>query len=266
MNGDPLVRSVVNRKGSHAHSNIPKKCPSDTSCPVSILTKGLQQPPMLAIISRNEARRNGSDVGETTLFVGEDKMGVKWYEDIISQRMKMPRFKHSKNVAKEAVRLAKKYGADVDKAELAGILHDATKETSEQEQMDLIARAGIVLTKMERESPKLWHAISGSAYIQVELGINDQEIIDAIRYQTTGRAGMTLLDKVLFIADFISADRDYDGVDKMRKAADKNLDEACLEGMAFTIADLAERKITIAPDTLAGYNELAAMRAKVKKS
>jgi len=193
-------------------------------------------------------------------------MAVKLYEDIISQRMKAPRFKHSKNVAKEAVRLAKKYGADVEKAELAGILHDATKETGEKEQMELIAKAGIVLTEMERESPKLWHAISGSAFVQVVLGIDDQEVIDAIRYHTTGRAGMTLLDKVIFIADFISADRDYEGVYRMRKITEKNLDDAVLEGMSFTIADLAQRKITIAPDTMAGYNELAAIRARAKKS
>ncbi len=192
-------------------------------------------------------------------------MAYKLYEDIISQRMKSARFKHSKNVAKEAVRLARKYGADADKAELAGILHDATKETEAEEQMALIAKAGITLSPMEQDSPKLWHAISGCAYVQTVLGIDDREILDAIRYHTTGRAGMTLLDKVIFIADFTSADRDYEGVDKMRKAADRNLDEAVLEGMAFTIADLAQRKLTIAPDTFAGYNEMAALWAKLKK-
>lgn len=187
-------------------------------------------------------------------------MTIKDYEEIISKRMKFARFKHSKNVAKEAVRLAEKYGADVNKAEIAGILHDATKETGTEEQMLLIEKAGIQLSEPERSSPKLWHAISGSAYIQLELGINDKEIIDAIRYHTTGRADMTLLDKVIFIADFISADRDYDGVDKMREAADKDLDEAVLEGMAFTIADLAQRKISIAPDTFAGYNNMVSKR------
>ncbi len=191
-------------------------------------------------------------------------MNYKAYEEIISKRMKSARFKHSKNVAKEAVRLAKKYGADPKKAEIAGILHDATKETDEKEQMALIRRAGIELSEMERSSPKLWHAISGSAFVQVELDVTDPEIIDAIRYHTTGRAGMTLLDKVIFIADFTSADRDYDGVDKMRKVADKDLDEAVLEGMSFTIADLAQRKLTIAPDTFRGYNEMAALKAKKK--
>ena len=192
-------------------------------------------------------------------------MTVKDYEEIISQRMKSARFKHSKNVAKEAVRLAKKYGADVEKAEIAGILHDTTKESTEQEQMELIARAGIELTELERSSHKLWHAISGSAFVKVELGIDDPEILDAIRYHTTGRAGMTLLDKVIFIADFTSAERDYEGVDKMRRLADKSLDEACLEGMAFTIADLSERHLTIAPDTFNGYNELAFAKSAQKK-
>lgn len=193
-------------------------------------------------------------------------MTIKDYETLIGTRMKSARFKHSKNVAKEAVRLAKKYGADVQKAELAGILHDATKETPEQEQMELIERAGIQLTELERCSHKLWHAISGSAFVQVELGITDQDIINSIRYHTTGRAGMSLLEKVIFIADFTSAERDYDGVDRMRKAADKSLEDAMLEGISFTIADLAQRRQTIAPDTFAAYNEVAAMKLSKKKA
>ena len=199
---------------------------------------------------------------------GDDRMTYKEYEVIIEKRMKSARFKHSRNVAKEAVRLAKKYGADVEKAEIAGILHDATKETPEQEQMELIEKAGIVLTPLEKSSHKLWHAISGAAFVQVELGITDPDIINSIRYHTTGRAGMSLLEKVIFIADFTSAERDYDGVEKMRKVADKSLEEAILEGMSYTIADLAQRKLTIAPDTFMGYNEvtfLAATKEKKKK-
>ena len=195
-------------------------------------------------------------------------MTYKEYEEIIEKRMTSARFRHSKNVAKEAVRLAKKYGADVEKAEIAGILHDATKESSDEEQLELIERAGIELTPLERSTRKLWHAISGAASVQVELGITDPDIINAIRYHTTGRAGMSLLEKVIFIADFTSAERDYDGVDKMRKVADKNLEDAVLEGMSFTISDLAQRKLTIAPDTFMGYNEvsfIAAAKEKKKK-
>ncbi len=192
-------------------------------------------------------------------------MTYKEYESIIEKRMKAGRFKHSKNVAKEAVRLAKKYGADVEKAGIAGILHDATKETSEKEQFELIEKAGIKLSQLEVATNKLWHAISGAAFVQVELGITDEDIINAIRYHTTGRAGMSLLEKVIFIADFTSADRDYEGVDKMRKVADRDLDEAVLEGMSFTIADLAQRKLTIAPDTFMGYNEVSFLASLKKK-
>ena len=192
-------------------------------------------------------------------------MTYKEYEEIIEKRMTSARFRHSKNVAKEAVRLAKKYGADVEKAEIAGILHDATKESSDEEQLELIERAGIELTPLERSTRKLWHAISGAAFVQVELGITDPDIINAIRYHTTGRAGMSLLEKVIFIADFTSAERDYDGVDKMRKVADKNLEDAVLEGMSFTISDLAQRKLTIAPDTFMGYNEVSFIEKKKKK-
>lgn len=183
-------------------------------------------------------------------------MTVKDYDEIISKRMKSARYKHSKNVAKEAVRLAKKYGADVQKAEIAGILHDITKESEKEEQFEIIEKAGIELTELEKSTPKLWHAISGSAYIKVILGIEDEDILNAVRYHTTGRAGMSLLEKVIFIADFTSEERDYDGVEKMRKAADKGLEEAMIEGMSFTISDLAERKLPIAPDTFGGYNEV----------
>ena len=190
---------------------------------------------------------------------------VKDYEEIISKRMKSARLKHSKNVAKEAVRLAKKYGADVSRAELAGILHDATKETPEDEQMRYIEKAGIILTPLECSTHKLWHAISGAAFVQVELGITDEDILNSIRYHTTGREGMSLLEKVIFIADFTSAERDYDGVDRMRKAADKSLEDAMLEGLSFTIADLSQRKLAIAPDTFSAYNEVAMLKTNKKK-
>ncbi len=191
-------------------------------------------------------------------------MTLKDYDEIISVRMKSARYKHSKNVSKEAVRLAKKYGADVHKAEVAGILHDITKESSQEEQFDIIKKAGIELTELEKTTPKLWHAISGSAYLKVVLGIDDEDILNAVRYHTTGREGMSLLEKVIFIADFTSEERDYNGVEKMRKAADKGLEEAMIEGMSFTICDLSERKLPIAPDTFKGYNDVVCQKAKKK--
>ncbi|MGN0537547.1 MAG: bis(5'-nucleosyl)-tetraphosphatase (symmetrical) YqeK [Acutalibacteraceae bacterium] len=187
---------------------------------------------------------------------------VKEYDKIIRSRMKTARYKHSRNVAKEAVRLAKKYGADPDRAEIAGILHDITKETPPDEQLQIMKNSGIVLNDIEKGSQKLWHAISGSAYIKTELGITDEDILNAVRYHTTARAGMSILEKVLFIADFTSEERDYDGVENMRKAADKSLEDAMIEGLSFSIADLAERKLTIAEDTFFAYNEVVFQKSR----
>lgn len=192
-------------------------------------------------------------------------MTVKDYDKIIRSRLKTARYKHSKNVAKEAVRLAKKYGADPDKAEIAGILHDITKETSPDEQLQIMKNSGIILDDIERASQKLWHAISGSGYIKTELGITDEDILNAVRYHTTARAGMSVLEKVIFIADFTSEERDYDGVEKMRKAADKSLEDAMIEGLSFSIADLSQRKLTIAADTFMAYNEVVFQKSRERK-
>jgi predicted HD superfamily hydrolase involved in NAD metabolism len=178
------------------------------------------------------------------------------YKEVIKPFLNEKRFKHSVCVSKEAVRLAKKYGANQDKAEIAGMLHDIMKDIPSDEQLKMLTRFGIVLTDVERSAQKLWHAMLGAAYLEQELHLTDYEILDAVRYHTTGRADMTLLDQVLFIADFISADRDYPGVEELRKAADINLQRALLEGFTFTIQDLAQTGKPIHPDTIAAYNQV----------
>ena len=165
------------------------------------------------------------------------------------------RYIHSLNVAEEAASLAEKYGADPEKARLGGILHDCMKDLPSEKQLKKMKQFGIILSDTEQAVKKLWHAILGAAYAEKELGIRDPEILEAIRFHTTGKAGMNPLEKVLFIADFISADRDYPGVDRMREKAARSLEEAILEGTAFTIGELAQGGWCIHPDTVSLYNE-----------
>lgn len=181
-------------------------------------------------------------------------MNLEDYKAAIRPLLDDKRYNHSLCVARAAKELAHACGADERKAETAGILHDIMKQLPPEEQLKLMSRFGIILTDVERSAPKLWHAMLGTEYVRRELGVTDREILDAIRYHTTGRENMTLLDKVLFIADFISDDRDYPGVETMRAAAAKRLDEAIIEGMAFTIKDLAAAFKPIHPDTIAAYN------------
>lgn len=178
------------------------------------------------------------------------------YKKLVRPHLTQARFQHSVNVAEAAVRLAERYGADPKKAETAGILHDIMKETPPGEQLKILEASGIILTNVERSAPKLWHAMSGAAYIERVLSVCDPDILNAVRYHTTGRANMSLLEKIIFIADFISAERDYDGVEELRRAAESGLDDAMLAGVVFTIKDLAGMRKPIHPDTISAYNDI----------
>ena len=181
---------------------------------------------------------------------------IATYQDLIKSFLGEKRLYHSRCVSESAVRLAKKYGASEEKAAIAGILHDIMKETPPEEQLKMMMQYDIVLSKVERSAQKLWHAMLGAAYLENELAISDREILDAVRYHTTAHENMSLLEKVVFIADFISADRDYAGVENMRRAANVSLEEAMIEGITFNIRDLSASYKPIHPDTIAAYNQL----------
>ncbi len=188
----------------------------------------------------------------------------EFYTQHIRERLSDYRFRHSVNVSKEAVRLAVKYGGDVGRAELAGLLHDVMKDASKKEQLELMEKYGVRLNEVERNAPKLWHAIAGAVYVQKVLRIRDKDIINAVRYHTTARAGMSLLEKIIYIADYTSEERDYKGVEKMRKACNDSLETAMEEALAFGIEARAEDHTAIHPDTFEAYNEIMLSIAKKK--
>ena len=175
---------------------------------------------------------------------------------IIRSRLSDYRFRHSLCVAEEARRLAVRYGADPDKAYTAGILHDIMKDTATTAQQKILDDYGVELDNVEKNSTTLWHARTGAVFLRHILGIEDEDILHAVRYHTTGRAGMSLLEKVLFVADFTSADRDYPDVDVMRRHADQSLSDAMLYGVDYTIRELIERGNPVHPDTVALYNDI----------
>ena len=181
--------------------------------------------------------------------------GYDEFKNVLKERLTEKRYIHSLNVAESAKELARIYGADEEKAYTAGLIHDSCKDISAGMQLSFLLGNKVKLTEIEINTPKLYHAISGELFARKEFGIEDEEILDAIRYHTTGRANMSLLEKVVFIADFISAERDYNGVDVMRQKAAKSLDEAIVEGLSFTIKDLIDSERVVHPDTLGAYND-----------
>lgn len=182
-------------------------------------------------------------------------MTYEEYEREVQKHLTQRRFYHSQCVAESAAQLAERYGADVEKARLCGILHDIMKDTPPEEQLKIMEKFGIMLTEAERRNVKLWHAVSGAAYAEHVLGVADQEIIGAIACHTGGKSGMSLLDKVLFVADYISADRDYPGVEKLRILSENSLEEVMVEGIAFTIPERMEARLTLEPRSIDAYNE-----------
>ena len=179
----------------------------------------------------------------------------KFYE-LAEKTLSERRFIHSKNVAYSATLLAKKYGEDPLKAETAGILHDITKEFNPEKQLQIIRTGGIILDDILEKTPKLYHAVSGMVYARDTLGITDEGILNAIRTHTTGAANMPLLSKIIFIADFISEERDYPDVDIMRRESEKSLEDGMRYALKYVISDLLQKGRTVHPDALSAYNEV----------
>ena len=186
---------------------------------------------------------------------GRETMDFSQLEGEVKTHLTERRFYHSQCVAEEAARLARRYGADVEKARLAGILHDIMKDTAPEEQLKILTDSGIILTDAQRRNRKLWHALSGAVYLREKLGIEDREIVEAVECHTSGKGNMTLLDKVLFVADYISADRDYPGVEEMRRLADQSLEEAMVEGIRYTVDELMGQNLPVAAESIEAYND-----------
>lgn len=172
----------------------------------------------------------------------------------LKEHLSSKRYNHSLNVAEECRRLALKYGEDPDKAYFAGLLHDIRKEIPVEEQKALVIESGFSVCREELETHSLYHAIAGAYFIKKEFGIEDLDIINAVRFHTVGRAGMTRLEEIVYLGDLISADRDYKDVDKMRKLAGSNLNKAMLEAFQFSIKSVVKKGGLIPICTAEGYN------------
>ncbi len=183
-------------------------------------------------------------------------MTIEDYKAILKKNLNEKRYFHSLCVAEEAKRLSEKYGADPDKMYLAGLLHDITKNMTDDNQLQLCEKFGIMLNRTEKASPLIWHAITGAEFVRNELGIEDEDIVSAIRYHTTGKADMTLSQKIIFTADLTSKDRCYPDIEEIRLLAYKDLDECILAVLKFTVTDIVSRGNPLHPDTLEAYNYL----------
>ncbi len=153
----------------------------------------------------------------------------------VAERVDARRFTHILGCEETAAKLARRYGARELYARAAGILHDVTKCLKEKEQLQLCEKYGIMLDIVEKQNPKLLHAKTGAAVAAAEFKA-PEEICSAIRWHTTGRAGMTLLEKIIYLADYIEPGRKFEGVDRLRRLAEEDLDRAVLLGLEMSLS------------------------------
>ena len=151
--------------------------------------------------------------------------------------LKHRRIPHVLGTEQEAIRLAERYGADVEKARVAALLHDCTKKLDMPTQLALCGQYGIALDELEQKALKLLHSKTGAAIARDVFGVDD-EVYSAIWYHTTGHADMTTLEKIIYLADYIEPSRDFPGVDTLRKVCYEDLDKGLLLGLEMTIEEM----------------------------
>lgn len=153
--------------------------------------------------------------------------------------LKPKRMPHVLGTEQEAVRLARQYGADETQARVAALLHDCTKKLDMERQLALCAQYHIRLDDLERHALKLLHAKTGAAIARDVFGVDDA-VYWAIYWHTTGHADMTLLEKIIYLADYIEPSRDFPGVEDLRQAVHADLDGGLLKALNDSIQDMRQ--------------------------
>ena len=193
---------------------------------------------------------------------------MKWKEakDLVKGRLSEKRYQHTLNVKKMAVKLARRYGVQEEKAALAALLHDAAKEIPKEEMKALMAQYPQYAEGGESRPVPVWHGVCAAILARTEWGVTDEAVLSAIACHTAGKSGMTKLDKVVYLADMTSKERDWPGVNKLRKLEMKDLDAAMLAALQQTNDFVLSQGKPLDPMSKAAYDDiLAQVEARSRK-
>ena len=173
----------------------------------------------------------------------------------LEQELSYKRFIHTLSVAGTASSLAMCYGADLEKAETAGLLHDCAKCMDVRKMQKVCEKAGLTVSSFEADSASLLHSKAGSVLAAEKYGITDPDMINAIRYHTTGRPGMSLLEKIIFVADYIEPGRfTAKNLPLIRRLAFSDIDEALMKILYDTLVYLNSTGMPVDPMTQKTYD------------
>ncbi len=180
---------------------------------------------------------------------------IELLKEEIKEKLTEKRFIHSISVMDMCEKLAKIYGCDIKKAKLVGLVHDMAKEMTDEEMLNYVKKNNIDITNTEKCIPQILHGKIASDLAKKKYDFDD-EMCDAIKYHTTGKENMTLLQKVVFVSDKIDETRKYEGVEELRKLAFENLDEAIIKNIDETLKINIEKKNVILEESIKTRNYL----------
>lgn len=192
-------------------------------------------------------------------------MSIEKIKEILEDTLSEARYKHSLGVADEAKKLAGVYHVDEEQAYIAGLVHDCAKEIPPEKSVEILReKYGVSVDSISILMPKILHGPLGACMAQKEFGLSDPVALDAISCHTTGKANMSTMAKIIYIADYIEPNRDFENVDVLRKLAYEDIDAAIITGIDYTISDLLSRGLVIHPDTVHARNDLIIKKMKEK--
>lgn len=177
-------------------------------------------------------------------------------EKKLKKELRPDRYSHTLAVVDSALKLGEMYKCDAEKVRYAALLHDCAKNYNDTQLLEVADQYHLDLDPVTKREPQLLHGPIGAEVARAEYGITDQEVLDAIHYHTTGREHMTLLEKIIYLADFIEPGRDYPGVDKLRKMAFENLDDALIQALTNTLRYISGLGGLIHVQTVSARNDL----------
>ena len=186
----------------------------------------------------------------------EKHLTIEGARQLAKSRLSEKRYQHTSNVRDMAVELARLYGVDEDKAALAAWLHDTAKEMPKAELLQILRDNAIIRNDPPERPAPVWHGLAAAVLARDVWGVTDADVLAAVENHTTGRPGMSKLEKVVFLADMTCAERDFPGVDMLRRLARQDLDTAMLAALKHTLDFVKSTGKPVDPMSQATYEDL----------
>ena len=224
--------------------------------------------PLIPVETSSTAIRNGCEEGldkRVLSYIEQNALyncPLKFNVDLDKIKEKVKgmlspfRFQHSLNVADEAITLGRINNCDLTLCYIAGLLHDSLKEISKEDMLKILKDTDIISDKAFLLSPKIWHGYAAAMRLGKEFGIYSKDIKEAVAYHSTAKEGMSLLAKIIYMADLLSVERNFPGVDELREKTHLSLEAGLLEALQFSIKSLTEEGKPLLSSTVNAYNEL----------